>query len=78
MGRVKYFGILTQYAKVNEEPFLFDNISLLDLVEDLNTKYQINQLTFRVAVNEKMIDNLENYQLQPNDIVALLPPFSGG
>ena len=78
MGRVKYFGILTQYAKVNEEPFLFDKISLLDLVEDLNSKYKINQLTFRVAVNEKMIDNLENYQLQPNDIVALLPPFSGG
>lgn len=78
MGIVKYFGVLTQYAKVNEEQFSFDNVSLSHLIKDLNNKYQIDELTFRVAVNEKIVDDLENYRLKANDTVALLPPFSGG
>ena len=78
MLTVKYFGVLTQYAKVNEEQISFVDSTLAQLLEIINHKYQINQLTFRVAVNEKMVDDIEQYELKTNDVVALLPAFSGG
>ena len=78
MLTVKYFGVLTQYAKVNEEQISFVDSTLAQLLEIINHKYQINQLTFRVAINEKMVDDIEQYELKTNDVVALLPAFSGG
>ena len=78
MLTVKYFGVLTQYAKVNEEQISFVDSTLAQLLEIINHKYQIDQLTFRVAVNEKMVDDIEQYELKTNDVVALLPAFSGG
>ena len=31
-----------------------------------------------VAVNEKYVDDFSRYELKDNDVVALIPPVSGG
>lgn len=48
-----------------------------ELKKSLQQQYPaLEKLTFSIAVNKKMIQ--QNTTLQPEDEVALLPPFSGG
>lgn len=48
-----------------------------DLINKLNEKFpQLKDLKLRIAVNQKIIS--ENTALQNNDVVALMPPYSGG
>ena len=53
-------------------------ISIGQLKQDLLKKYNNLQQysNFSIAVNEEYVDL--NYVLQPNDVVALIPPVSGG
>jgi len=47
------------------------------LVESLIALYpELTNHKFRVAVNQELI--YETRELQPDDEIALLPPFSGG
>jgi molybdopterin synthase sulfur carrier subunit len=48
---------------------------LLDKVRSMN-KQKLHNLPIRVAVNESYVN--ENYRLQNEDLVALIPPVSGG
>ncbi|HBK82850.1 MAG TPA: MoaD/ThiS family protein [Flavobacterium sp.] len=75
---LKYFGSIAEKTAVNEERISFSNASLVKLVDALNKKYQLQDLVFSIAVNQKIIQNLDDYELKPNDIIAFLPPFSGG
>ena len=54
------------------------NISLQDLLQDLEEKYKFESLSFSVAVNQKIVSKTTDYALKTSDIVALLPPFAGG
>lgn len=48
-----------------------------ELLNKLNEKYpQLKDLKLRTAVNQRMIS--ENTELKNNDVVALMPPYSGG
>lgn len=48
-----------------------------DLLKKLNEKFpQLKDLKLRIAVNQKIIS--ENTELSNNDVVALMPPYSGG
>jgi len=48
-----------------------------DLLNQLNEKFhQLKDLKLRIAVNQKIIS--ENIELKNNDVVALMPPYSGG
>lgn len=78
MIQLKYFGAIAEKTKSNEEEIPFVEISLKQLMDELEQKYQLNTLSFRIAVNQKMVQNIENVVLKNNDIVALLPPFAGG
>ena len=53
-------------------------ISIGQLKQGLLKKYNNLQQysNFSIAVNEEYVDL--NYVLQPNDVVALIPPVSGG
>jgi molybdopterin synthase sulfur carrier subunit len=44
----------------------------------LEQKYQFGELSYRVAINQKILQDSANYQLKRNDTIALLPPFAGG
>ena len=48
-----------------------------ELQQKLSSKFPALQtLKLRIAVNQKIIS--ENTQLNNNDVVALMPPYSGG
>jgi molybdopterin synthase sulfur carrier subunit len=78
MIAVKYFGAIAEKTKSSEEEFSFSGMPLGDLLLALEEKYQLAQLSFSVAINQKIVQDTTNYVLKSNDIVALLPPFAGG
>lgn len=78
MITVKYFGAIAEKTKSQGEEISFSNKSLIDLLSNLEEKYQLNDLSFSVAINQKMIQKPYDYSLKSNDIIALLPPFAGG
>lgn len=78
MISVKYFGAIAEKTKTLEEEFSFSEMPLNDLLLTLEQKYELSQLSFSVAVNQKIIQDLDNYELKSDDIIALLPPFAGG
>lgn len=78
MIEVKYFGAIAEKTKCSFENVTSSNISLQDLLQDLEEKYKFESLSFSVAVNQKIVSKTTDYALKSNDIVALLPPFAGG
>lgn len=79
MIEVKYFGAVAEKTKCEFEKLSFsEEVSLQQLLQNLNEKYEFESLTFSVAVNQKIVSKASDYTLQTTDIVALLPPFAGG
>ncbi|MBF4493221.1 MoaD/ThiS family protein [Flavobacterium sp. JLP] len=78
MIEVKYFGAVAEKTKCAFEKISFSEVSLHELLQDLDKKYQFDSLAFSVAVNQKIVPKATNYTLQNSDVVALLPPFAGG
>ena len=78
MIEIKYFGAVAEKTKCEFEKVAFAEVSLQDLLRDLDEKYQFESLSFSVAVNQKIVSKAIDYKLQTSDIVALLPPFAGG
>jgi len=79
MIEVKYFGAVAEKTKCEFEKLSFsEELSLQQLLQDLNERYEFESLTFSVAVNQKIVSKTSDYTLQTSDIVALLPPFAGG
>ena len=58
MLTLKYFGAVTERTRSNEEEIPFSQISLKQLMDELEQKYQLNTLSFRIAVNQKMVQNI--------------------
>jgi molybdopterin synthase sulfur carrier subunit len=78
MISVKYFGNIAEKTKATEDQVQLEDNSLSTLIGHLKEKHQLNDFVFNVAVNQKMIKDIDNYELKPNDVVAFLPPFAGG
>ena len=78
MIQLKYFGAITEKTGSNGEKIPFSEISLKQLIDELEQKYHLSNLSFSVAVNQKIVQNIANLELKDNDIVAFLPPFAGG
>lgn len=78
MITVKYFGAIAAQANVAEEMVLFAEQSLVDLIQAVTTKYNFDTVSYSVAVNHELIQDVAKFDLQSNDVVALLPPFAGG
>jgi molybdopterin synthase sulfur carrier subunit len=78
MIAVKYFGAIAEKTKSQGEEIYFSDLPLDQLLVSLEQKYQLGQLSFSVAINQKIVQETANYILKNNDVVALLPPFAGG
>jgi molybdopterin synthase sulfur carrier subunit len=78
MISIKYFGNIAEKTKATEDQVQLTDSLLRTLVSNLKEKHQLNDFVFNVAVNQKMIKDIDNYELKPNDVVAFLPPFAGG
>ena len=73
---IKYFGLLAEITKCNEESLAFSKATVSDLLEYLFNKYpELKNKDFQVAQNNNIVS--KEAKLLETEIV-LLPPFSGG
>ena len=76
---LKYFGIIADVTQKKEELFFIDDksITLKLLQSEIEIKYpKILVINYSIAVNKKFLQN--DIFLKNNDVIAFLPPFSGG
>jgi sulfur-carrier protein len=78
MIQLKYFGSIAEKTMSNEETFVFSNHTLTQILEAINGKYNIKNLSYSIAVNQKIVKDVTNFEITDNDVIALLPPFAGG
>ncbi|OEL04128.1 molybdopterin converting factor subunit 1 [Staphylococcus casei] len=76
--KVLYFAEIKETLEKDAEDINLNyDISVEDLIIDLFKRYpSISDKKFQVAVNEEFVKNDDI--VRPNDIVALIPPVSGG
>ncbi|UEX90561.1 molybdopterin converting factor subunit 1 [Staphylococcus ratti] len=76
--KILYFAEIKELVDRHEDQFHFDyDISVDDLKTHLYQTYPMIQgKKFQVAVNEEFVPSDE--MIKPNDVVALIPPVSGG
>jgi len=74
--KIKYFGLLAEITKCNEETLEFSKTSMSDLLEMLFEKYpSLKEKDFQVAQNLEIVSK---ETILSKSEIALLPPFSGG
>jgi len=74
--KIKYFGLLAEITKCNEETLEFSKTSVSDLLEMLFEKYpSLKEKDFQVAQNLEIVSK---ETILSKSEIALLPPFSGG
>ncbi|BBK27532.1 molybdopterin converting factor subunit 1 [Staphylococcus arlettae] len=76
--QILYFAELKEILKKNTEIIeINDSISVKQLKETINAKYpEVSEKTYQIAVNEEFVQ--DNDTVKNMDIVALIPPVSGG
>jgi molybdopterin converting factor subunit 1 len=73
------FGITRDLLNVNELSFeVLENINVGDLKKELRSKYpQVENISsYAIAINESYAN--DNVKLREKDVVAIIPPVSGG
>lgn len=76
---IKFFGLLADISQTTEEQFTFTNNdkSIACLKDEIETKYaSLKDINYRIAINQTL-SGIEA-TINPNDIIAFLPPFAGG
>ena len=74
--KIKYFGLLAEITKCNEEPLDFSDKTIGELLKVLNEKYpNLKNKDFEVAHNNEIVSKETTVSEAE---IALLPPFSGG
>lgn len=73
---IKSFGMVAEKLPASEIEFPYCK-NTKELLIRLKEEYpHLQQLKFSIAVNKQLAQ--ENIELQGNEEIALLPPFSGG
>lgn len=73
---IKYFGLIAEVTKKDEEKIQTSNVTVSDLLEKLYDKYDgLKSKNFQVAQNQELVDLKAKLT---GEEIALLPPFSGG
>ena len=75
--KILLFGSLIDATEGVAE-FQFEGLIDTNAVKNILLKKfpKLNSYTFRMALNQQILDNNQN--LRDNDVIAFLPPFSGG
>ena len=73
-----FFGSVQEELKMSKMELTIDVANLSELKNYLEEQYSfLQELPYTFAVNEVLTRNL-NHEIKPGDVIALLPPFSGG
>ena len=74
--KIIFFASLSDFTGRNEMEL--ENCHVVSqVIENLNLKFSgLSKLNFAIAVNKSIVGN--NHPLSNGDVVALMPPFSGG
>lgn len=73
---IQLYGVLAEVAKLNTLQ-LADINDTNQLIALLSTKYpDFSKYNYSIALNNKLIT--DNTNLNNNDKIAIMPPFSGG
>lgn len=73
---IKYFGLIAEITKCDEETLEFTKSTISDLKTILFGKYpELKNKDFQVAQNQEIV---ANDTIVSGEELALLPPFSGG
>ena len=78
MITVNYFGNIAEATQTDSETLDQKSMRLEELLNLLDSKYDIRKFQFQVAVNRKIIPKQRDLTISDSDEVALLPPFAGG
>lgn len=78
MITVNYFGNIAEATQSDSETLEQKSMSLEELLNLLDSKYNLRKFQFQVAVNRKIISKQQDLTISDSDEVALLPPFAGG
>lgn len=74
---IKYFGMLAEATSITEEHLQIDSCSVSELLASLKTQYpELHNKDFKVAINQELVTN--DYMINQEAEIALLPPFAGG
>lgn len=76
--KTKYFGLISEITNCSEELVSVpNNCNLSQLESVLKEKYtQLQTISFKIAIDQNIVNF--DLTLNPNNEIALLPPFSGG
>lgn len=74
--KIKYFGLIAELTKCEEETIHFAGDLISELLEVLDKKYpELKNKDFQVAQNQELVTFKTNVS---GSEIALLPPFAGG
>lgn len=76
--KVKYFGVIKEVTSIDEEIIVMnDSKSVREIKNELIKKYPlIEKHEFRIAIDATIQE--DNFKIEQDCIVAILPPFAGG
>ena len=73
-----FFGSVQEGLKMSSMELAVDAANLGELKQYLEERYSLlQQQPYTFAVNEVLTRDLK-HSIKPGDVIALLPPFSGG
>ena len=73
---IKYFGLIAEITKCDEETLEFSMVIITELLEVLFAKYPLlESKDFQVSQNQEIVSKDATVS---GEELALLPPFSGG
>ncbi|ANB55604.1 molybdopterin converting factor, subunit 1 [Anoxybacillus sp. B7M1] len=71
-----FFASLKEAVGNGQMSIAYEPITIEQLKRQIEVKYGVNLQNVMVAVNEEYAQ--ENQRLQPGDVIAFIPPVSGG
>jgi molybdopterin converting factor small subunit len=74
--KIEYYGQLAEECGKSEETLELSAATLAELKKQLENMYSFQNIALTLAVNNQFVE--ENYPLNPEDKIAVMPPFAGG
>ncbi|MCM8569098.1 MoaD/ThiS family protein [Gramella jeungdoensis] len=75
---IKYFGAIAEVTNCSSETIEKSNSSLKEIIQDIQSRYDLKHIPLKFALNQNIIEAVEEIEINENDEIAVLPPFAGG